>query len=59
MKRTLRLSVVVLILASAAARAQTGAPNVWTPELQIKVRAVGSPQVSPDGRRVVYTVATP
>lgn len=62
MRRTLRLSVVVLVLASAsaAARAQTGAPPpAWTPELQIKVRAVGSPQVSPDGRRVVYTVSDP
>ncbi len=59
MRTTLRLSVVVLVLASAAARAQTGAPAVWTPELQIRVRAVGSPQVSPDGRRVVYTVSDP
>jgi dipeptidyl aminopeptidase/acylaminoacyl peptidase len=59
MRTTLRLSVVALVLASAAARAQTGAPAAWTPELQIKVRAVGSPQVSPDGRRVVYTVSDP
>jgi dipeptidyl aminopeptidase/acylaminoacyl peptidase len=54
----LRLSVAVLLLASAA-RAQADAPPVWTPELQIKVRAVGSPQVSPDGRRVLYTVSDP
>jgi dipeptidyl aminopeptidase/acylaminoacyl peptidase len=52
----LRLSVAVLVLASAA-WAQTSAPAVWTPELQVKVRAVGSPRVSPDGRRVVYTVS--
>jgi dipeptidyl aminopeptidase/acylaminoacyl peptidase len=52
----LRLSVAVLVLASAA-RAQTGAPAAWTPELQVRVRAVGSPRVSPDGRRVVYTVS--
>ena len=28
----------------------------WAPELQMKVRTVGTPRVSPDGRRVVYTV---
>src|SRR5215211_5896130 len=56
MKTTLRLSVAVLLLASAA-RAQTSAPAAWTPELQVRVKAVGSPRVSPDGRRVVYTVS--
>ena len=56
MRTMLRLSVAVLVLASAA-WAQTSAPAVWTPELQVKVRAVGSPRVSPDGRRVVYTVS--
>ncbi|MET0621507.1 MAG: S9 family peptidase [Pyrinomonadaceae bacterium] len=62
MRTTLRLSAVVLglvLVSAAAARAQTGAPALWTPELQIKVRAVGSPRVSPDGRRVVYTVSDP
>ena len=57
MKNLLRLSVAVLVLAPAAARAQTGAPTVWTPDLQIRVKAVGSPQASPDGRRVVYTIS--
>jgi len=56
MKTILRLSVAVLVLVSAA-RAQTSALAVWTPELQVRVRAVGSPRVSPDGRRVVYTVS--
>ena len=32
-------------------------PDSWTPELQIKVRGVATPRVSPDGRRVVYTVS--
>jgi dipeptidyl aminopeptidase/acylaminoacyl peptidase len=41
-----------LLLLVSAATAQT-----WTPELQIKVRAVATPRVSPDGRRVVYTVS--
>ncbi len=30
--------------------------TVWTPEVQVKTRALGSPRISPDGARVVYTV---
>ncbi|MFN6963516.1 MAG: S9 family peptidase [Pyrinomonadaceae bacterium] len=48
-------SLVLLILLSTAALAQ----NVWTPELQIRTRAVGSPAVSPDGKRVAYTISDP
>jgi dipeptidyl aminopeptidase/acylaminoacyl peptidase len=33
-----------------------GAQTAWSPEVQVKTRAVGSPRVSPDGKRVVYTV---
>jgi Tol biopolymer transport system component len=33
--------------------------TVWTPELSMKVRAVGGVQVSPDGKRVLYTVNDP
>ena len=39
--------------------ASTFGQTVWTPELQIKTRAVASPRVSPDGKRVVYTVSDP
>lgn len=46
-------SILVLSL-FAATEAQS-----WTPELQVRLRAVGSPQVSPDGTRVVYTVNEP
>jgi len=38
------------------ANAQTNSPAAWTPELQIKTRTVGSARVSPDGKRIVYTV---
>src|SRR5262245_50073034 len=31
----------------------------WTPELSMKVRAVGGVRVSPDGKRVLYTVNEP
>ena len=32
------------------------AQQIWTPEMQVKTKAIGAPQVSPDGKRVVYTV---
>ncbi len=32
------------------------AAHPWSPELQIKTRIVASPKVSPDGKRVAYTV---
>jgi len=34
-------------------------PTGWTPELSMKVKAVGGVRVSPDGKRVVYTVNEP
>ncbi len=58
MRALSRVAAAVLLFAPAAA-SQTGAPAAWTPEAQIKVRAVGSPRVSPDGRRVLYTVSDP
>ena len=51
MKTFVKATFALLLLVSAAA-AQT-----WTPELQIKVRAIATPRVSPDGRRVVYAVS--
>ncbi len=30
--------------------------NTWSPEMQLKVKALGTPRMSPDGTRVVYTV---
>ena len=32
------------------------AQNTWTPEMQVRTKAVGSPQISPDGKRIAYTV---
>lgn len=54
MKNLLKAALALFVLAPAAS-AQT--PDAWTPELQIKVRAVATPRVSPDGKRVVYTVS--
>ncbi|HKS09019.1 MAG TPA: S9 family peptidase [Pyrinomonadaceae bacterium] len=50
MKAFATASILVLFFVSAAS-AQT-----WDPELQMKVKGVGTPRVSPDGTRVVYTV---
>ncbi|MGQ0542265.1 MAG: S9 family peptidase [Blastocatellia bacterium] len=30
--------------------------STWSPEMQVKTRAIGSPRISPDLKRVVYTV---
>ncbi len=46
--------IVAVCLGTASAYAQTA--ESWSPELQMKVKVVGSPQLSPDGKSVVYTV---
>ncbi len=46
----------LLVLFASAITAQTGA-TAWDPEMQLKVRAVGTPRVSSDGKRMVYTVS--
>ena len=50
MKAFAAASILVVLFVSAAS-AQT-----WDPELQLKVKAVNTPRVSPDGSRVVYVV---
>ena len=49
--RTLATALSLIVLLAATATAQT-----WEPETQLKYKAVGVPKVSPDGKRVVYTV---
>src|SRR6185295_2669218 len=49
--KALATLLTLLVLFTATATAQT-----WDPELQLKFKAVGTPKVSPDGKRVVYTV---
>ncbi len=55
--KTLITTFAALLILVITSTAQTSAPTVWTPELQIKTRTVGTPRVSPDGKRVVYTVS--
>ncbi len=45
------LSIVFLFAFSISAQTD------WTPEMQVKTKAVGSPQISPDGKRIAYTVS--
>ena len=49
--KTLSIASILVVLFVSAVSAQT-----WDPEMQLKVKAVGAPRVSPDGSRVVYTV---
>ena len=54
MKSLVVASLLVITLAGAAFAQST---VEWSPELQVKLKAAGSPRVSPDGKRVVYTVS--
>lgn len=51
MKSIATVSILVVLFA-ASATAQTA----WDPELHLKLKAVGTPRVSPDGKKMVYTV---
>jgi dipeptidyl aminopeptidase/acylaminoacyl peptidase len=50
--KSLATALTLIVLLAATATAQT-----WEPELQLKFKAAGAPRVSPDGKRVVYTVS--
>lgn len=45
---------LLFILLPIASQAQTG----WTPELELKLKSIGAVRVSPDGRKVAYTVSS-
>src|ERR1041384_1308585 len=47
----LATALTLIIIFTAAATAQR-----WEPETQLKIKALGTPRVSPDGKRMVYTV---
>jgi len=49
--KSLATALTLIVLLAATATGQT-----WDPEMQLKFKAVGTPKVSPDGKRVVYTV---
>jgi len=45
-----------LLLAITLFAAASYPQYTWSPELQVKLKGLGSPEISPDGRKVVYTV---
>src|SRR5215207_11044659 len=49
--KVLATVLTLLVVITATATAQT-----WDPEMHLKLKAVGTPKVSPDGKRGVYTV---
>lgn len=53
MKSLIAASLLVVLFAGAAVAQSTAE---WSPELQVKLKTVGGSRVSPDGKRVVYTV---
>jgi dipeptidyl aminopeptidase/acylaminoacyl peptidase len=48
----------MLISASTLSSAEKAQPSGWTPELMLRVKRVGSVQVAPNGKQVVFTVRT-
>ncbi len=50
------LSVILLTTTDRSFGQQSTSPG-WTPELAMKVKNVGVVRVSPDGRKVAYTVS--
>jgi len=53
--RSLFVTSLLIVVFAGAAFAQTTVE--WSPELQVKLKAAGAPRVSPDGKRVLYTVS--
>src|SRR4030095_4400435 len=49
--KSLATALTLLLIFAATATAQT-----WDPEMQLKVKALGTPRVSPDGKKMVYAV---
>ena len=62
--KTQRVAVMILTLAlglsgAALLPAADPKPTAWTPELMLKAKGVGDVTVSPDGKRVAFSVSTP
>jgi len=52
MRRLLGLALISLFIVIT-----TNAQSVWTPEMQLKTKAIATPRVSPDGLWVAYSVS--
>ena len=58
MKR-LAIAAILVGLAFVSYATHANAQAKWDPELHVKLKAVGTPRVSPDGKKVLYTVSEP
>ena len=54
--KAITATFILILLLAASGLAQTS-PATWEPELHLKLKQVGTPRVSPDGKRVLYTVS--
>ena len=50
--------VIAFLALALVVNAQANSPAAWTASYKSKTRTVGAPRVSPDGKRIVYTVTT-
>ncbi len=48
--------IMTLVLFIGGSVCVLSAQGVWTPEMQVKMKTVGSPNISPDSKRIAYTV---
>jgi len=55
MKIMKKLSIIAITFALFVTTATS--QTAWSPEMQVKVKAIGTPRVSPDAKWVVYTVS--
>jgi dipeptidyl aminopeptidase/acylaminoacyl peptidase len=58
-KTTWTLCLLTLAVTPLSAQQATISAAGWTPEEQMKVKAVSAPRVSPDGRRALFTINEP
>ncbi len=50
------VSKTFVFLSIALSFVAVQAQQTWMPQMQVKTKTVGAPQISPDGKRVAYTV---
>lgn len=50
---------LLLVIAFSLPVSSQDTPKAWTPEVMIKIKRVGATAISPDGKWIAYTVATP
>lgn len=53
----MRLIVFAVLFSITCTWTEAQSPGMWTPEMQIKVKALGNPDISPNGLLIAYTVS--